>query len=172
MRNEVEKKTKIGEEIESIINAGNLISDKIIIKIVNNKITEKLGVYKGFLFDGFPRNLDQAKTFNDLLYENNQDLTAVIQLHVDEEETIKRIEKRKLEEKYPINDGDSLLMEAVLFAQSKGVEDQPRGRGKRTVGERGERRRCRETSPGIWKEDLGGRNRSESPGPKVATTPF
>ena len=71
LRNEVKEKTKIGQEIESIINAGKLISDKIIIQIVDNKITEKLGHYKGFLFDGFPRNLDQAKSLSVLLNEKN-----------------------------------------------------------------------------------------------------
>ena len=47
LRNEVKEKTKIGQEIESIINAGKLISDKIIIQIVDNKITEKLGPLTG-----------------------------------------------------------------------------------------------------------------------------
>ena len=99
LRNEVKEKTKIGQEIESIINAGKLISDKIIIQIVDNKITEKLGHYKGFLFDGFPRNLDQAQALDTLLNKGNQTLSTVIQLYVDEKEAVKRIQKRKLEEK-------------------------------------------------------------------------
>ena len=98
LRNEVKNETKIGKEIKSIINAGKLISDKIIIKIVDMQITEQLKNYKGFLFDGFPRNLDQAKALDELLSTRNQKLTIVIELCVDQDEVIKRIQKRKLEE--------------------------------------------------------------------------
>ena len=53
LRNEVKKKTKIGKEIELIINAGKLISDKIIIKIVDNKISKQLKLYKGFFYNNW-----------------------------------------------------------------------------------------------------------------------
>ena len=53
-------------------------------------------IYKGFLFDGFPRNLSQAKAFDILLGKSNQSITSVIQLSVHEEEISKRIQKRKL----------------------------------------------------------------------------
>ena len=99
LRNEVKEKTKIGQEIESIINVGKLISDKTIIKIVDNQISKQLKLYKGFLFDGFPRNLDQAQALDVLLNKGNQTLSTVIQLYVDEKEAVKRIQKRKLEEK-------------------------------------------------------------------------
>ena len=115
LRNEVKEKTKIGQEIESIINAGKLISDKIIIQIVDNKITEKLGRYKGFLFDGFPRNLDQAQALDTLLNKGNQTLSAVIQLYVDEKEAVKRIQKRKLEEKRQDDNEDVLKSRLKVY---------------------------------------------------------
>ena len=115
LRNEVKEKTKIGQEIESIINAGKLISDKIIIQIVDNKITEKLGRYKGFLFDGFPRNLDQAQALDTLLNKGNQTLSTVIQLYVDEKEAVKRIQKRKLEEKRQDDNEDVLKSRLKVY---------------------------------------------------------
>ena len=124
LRNEVKKKTKIGKEIELIINAGKLISDKIIIKIVDNKISKQLKLYKGFLFDGFPRNLSQAKAFDILLGKNNQSITSVIQLSVHEEEISKRIQKRKLEEKRE-DDNENVLKSRldVYFDETKPLLD-------------------------------------------------
>ena len=124
LRNEVKKKTKIGKEIELIINAGKLISDKIIIKIVDNKISKQLKLYKGFLFDGFPRNLSQAKAFDILLGKSNQSITSVIQLSVHEEEISKRIQKRKLEEKRE-DDNENVLKSRldVYFDETKPLLD-------------------------------------------------
>ena len=124
LRNEVKKKTKIGKEIELIINAGKLISDKIIIKIVDNQISKQLKLYKGFLFDGFPRNLSQAKAFDILLGKNNQSITSVIQLSVNEEEISKRIQKRKLEEKRE-DDNENVLKSRldVYFDETKPLLD-------------------------------------------------
>ena len=115
LRKKVKKKTKIGKEIELIINAGKLISDKIIIQIVNSKITEKLDHYKGFLFDGFPRNLDQAKALDNLLNKHSQSLTNVIQLYVDNEEVLKRLQKRKLEEKRQDDNEDVLKSRLKVY---------------------------------------------------------
>ena len=124
LRNEVKKKTKIGKEIELIINAGKLISDKTIIKIVDNQISKQLKLYKGFLFDGFPRNLSQAKAFDILLGKNNQSITSVIQLSVNEEEISKRIQKRKLEEKRE-DDNENVLKSRldVYFDETKPLLD-------------------------------------------------
>ena len=124
LRNEVKKKTKIGKEIELIINAGKLISDKTFIKIVDNKISKQLKLYKGFLFDGFPRNLSQAKAFDILLGKSNQSITSVIQLSVHEEEISKRIQKRKLEEKRE-DDNENVLKSRldVYFDETKPLLD-------------------------------------------------
>ena len=124
LRNEVKKKTKIGKEIELIINAGKLICDKTIIKIVDNQISKQLKLYKGFLFDGFPRNLSQAKAFDILLGKNNQSITSVIQLSVNEEEISKRIQKRKLEEKRE-DDNENVLKSRldVYFDETKPLLD-------------------------------------------------
>ena len=98
LRNEVSKKTKFGKEIETIINAGKLISDKLIIRVVGNQLTDKFDKKKGILFDGFPRNLSQAKVFNTLLKNKKKNLDYVMQLVVDKFEIIARIKKRKIQD--------------------------------------------------------------------------
>jgi len=98
LRGEVEKKSEIGQKIENIINAGKLVGDEIIVQIVEKILSEQLSKNKGILFDGFPRNLDQAYTFGELLKKKKQKIGCVIHILIDKEEIIKRIQKRQSEE--------------------------------------------------------------------------
>ena len=60
LRNEIKNKTELGDEISSIINSGNLVSDKIVSDLIERFISNK--DYKNrLIFDGYPRNLTQAK---------------------------------------------------------------------------------------------------------------
>ena len=98
LRDEIKKKSEIGQKIESIINAGKLVGDEIIIKIVEKILSEELSRNKGILFDGFPRNVDQARGFEELLKKKKQKIDCVIHILIDKEEIIKRIQKRQTEE--------------------------------------------------------------------------
>ena len=60
LRNEIEKKTELGNEISSIINSGKLVSDQIVSKLIENYLSNDK--YKNkLIFDGYPRSLSQAK---------------------------------------------------------------------------------------------------------------
>ena len=98
LRDEIKKKSEIGQKIESIINAGKLVGDEIIIKIVEKILSEELSRNNGVLFDGFPRNIDQARGFDEVLKKKNQKIDRVIHIVIDKEEIIKRIQKRQSEE--------------------------------------------------------------------------
>ena len=98
LRNEVKEKTEIGLKIESIINAGNLVGDEIILEIVKKILKNELGKNKGILYDGFPRNFDQANAFESLLKDMKKKINFVIHLSVDHHEILKRIEKRQIDE--------------------------------------------------------------------------
>ena len=66
LREEINNKTKLGQEIESIINSGNLVSDNIVSDLIEKYISNK--IFKNrLIFDGYPRNLNQAYNLNDLL---------------------------------------------------------------------------------------------------------
>ena len=98
LRNEIKNKTELGKEISSIINSGALVSNDIVKKLVENFISNKK--YKNrLIFDGYPRNLTQAKTLNELLTQYGQKLDLVLQLSVSLETIKKRISERLTLEK-------------------------------------------------------------------------
>ena len=98
LRNEVNQKSSIGKKIESIINSGKLVSDDIILDIVEKIISEEFSKNKGILFDGFPRNLDKASSFERLLKKKKKKIDLVFHLLIEKDEIIKRIQKRQTEE--------------------------------------------------------------------------
>ncbi len=94
LRKEIKDKTKLGNEISSIINSGNLVSDQIVSDIIEKYISNS--IYKSrLIFDGYPRNLNQAKNLNDLLIKYDQKIDIVLKLSVNLETIKKRILERK-----------------------------------------------------------------------------
>ena len=98
LRNEINNKTELGEKISSIINSGSFVSDDIVKKLVENFISDNK--YKNrLIFDGYPRNLNQAKTLNELLNKYQQKIDLVLQLSVSLDTIKKRILERQTLEK-------------------------------------------------------------------------
>ena len=98
LRNEIKNKTKLGREISSIINSGTLVSDEIVKKLVENFISDTK--YKNrLIFDGYPRNLIQAKMLDELLNKYDQKISLVLKLSVSLETIKKRISERRSLEK-------------------------------------------------------------------------
>ena len=65
LRAEIKKKTKIGEEIENLISKGNFVSDEIVEDLIKSTI-ENLKFRDRIIFDGYPRNVIQAKKLNEI----------------------------------------------------------------------------------------------------------
>lgn len=84
---------KLGKKIKSYMDKGALIPNTIIIKIVENYIN-KNKEEKGFIFDGYPRNLSQAKELNKLARKSGTKIDLIINLNLGQEEALKRILKR------------------------------------------------------------------------------
>ena len=98
LRAEIKNQTDLGKEISSIITAGNLVSDEIVGNLIVKYISNDL--YKNrIIFDGYPRNLIQAKNLENLLKKNNQKIDIVLKLSVSLETIKKRIQDRKNLEK-------------------------------------------------------------------------
>ena len=94
LRKEISNKTDLGYKISSIINSGELVSDEIVSSLLDKYVSSE--VYKSrLIFDGYPRNLDQAINLNDLLNKNNQKIKIVLKLSVSLETIKKRILERK-----------------------------------------------------------------------------
>ena len=98
LREEIKNKTELGLRISSIINSGDLVSDKIVSELIEKFISKK--EFKNrIIFDGYPRNLTQAKNLNNLLTKNDQKIDMVLKLSVSLETIKKRISERKNLEK-------------------------------------------------------------------------
>ncbi|MBP2097789.1 adenylate kinase [Enterococcus rivorum] len=89
MKNE----TALGLEAKAYIDAGNLVPDEVTNGIVKERLAEP-DTEKGFLLDGFPRTLDQAKALNEMLKDLNKQIDAVIDIHVEENVLIERLAGR------------------------------------------------------------------------------
>ena len=95
LRKEIKNKTDLGLKITSIVNAGSLVSDDIVSTLIENIISKPK--YKNrIIFDGYPRNLTQAKNLDVLLKKYNQKINLVLKLSVSLESIKKRISGRSV----------------------------------------------------------------------------
>ena len=108
LRNEIENKTIIGNQISELIGRGEMVTDAIVDNLILNIIKNEK--YKNkIIFDGYPRNIYQAKNLSKVLNENNQKIDYIFFLNVKKEAIIKRIEKRKILEKRSDDDAETIL---------------------------------------------------------------
>ena len=97
LRKEIKNKTKLGSEISSIINSGELVSDKIVSNLIEKFISNDTFKNK-IIFDGYPRTLIQAMNLDDVLKKYKQKIDIVLKLSVSLETVKKRILERQTEE--------------------------------------------------------------------------
>ena len=93
LRKELAEGTPLGEQAREIIASGGLVSDEIIVQIIEKTIAENTQA-AGFLFDGFPRTTIQAYILEGLMIKLNTSLTCLIDLNVPEEVSIQRLLER------------------------------------------------------------------------------
>lgn len=108
LREEVRLETELGLKAKPIMEAGNYVSDEIIIGMIENKFRDN-SMANGFIFDGFPRTVAQAEALDSMLLNQNTNITAVILLEVEESELVKRILKRAIDEGRTDDNVDSVL---------------------------------------------------------------
>ena len=84
--------TEMGNKVAAIMDAGELVTDEIVIGLIEEKLEgDRAG---GFIFDGFPRTLPQADALADLLAKHDATLDAVVEMRVDDEALVERIVAR------------------------------------------------------------------------------
>lgn len=93
LRAQIAAGTDLGKRAKEVMDAGNLVSDDIMIGMIADCV-DSGECAKGIIFDGFPRTVDQAKALDAMLAEKGKPLNAVIQMVVDEDELVKRLETR------------------------------------------------------------------------------
>jgi len=93
LRNELKSKSKLSEKLKKIIDSGKLVSDDIINSLIEKKISDS-SIKNSIIFDGFPRNIEQAKSLDTMLKKYEQKISVVINLVVDNSILVKRISGR------------------------------------------------------------------------------
>ncbi|HEX4407225.1 MAG TPA: adenylate kinase [Xanthobacteraceae bacterium] len=109
LRAAVKAGTPIGLQAKEIMASGGLVPDAVVVGIVEQRI-QKPDAKKGFILDGFPRTVPQAEALDRMLHEHGIGLDSVIELQVDEEALVRRIENRIAETKArgePLRDDDN-----------------------------------------------------------------
>jgi adenylate kinase len=93
LRAAVQAGTEVGRRAKAVMDAGNLVPDEVVTKIISDRIDQP-DCRAGVILDGFPRNLQQAAALDKMFQEKGLALDAVVELKVDDEELVERIAGR------------------------------------------------------------------------------
>ena len=93
LRSEIARNTALGQEAKKVMDKGQLVPDEVVIGMISSALDQNPQA-KGFLFDGFPRTVAQAKALDRLLELKKTSISAVLALEVNEEELVKRLLNR------------------------------------------------------------------------------
>jgi len=91
LRKEVDLQTNLGNQVKEIINTGKLVKDELVLEIVRKNLLKK---NKGWILDGYPRNISQANSLNQVLEGIEQSLEMVFYLDVNQDILVKRLLSR------------------------------------------------------------------------------
>ena len=120
LRDDIAKGSELGKKAKVIMDKGELVSDEIILSMIQEKIKNSGG--NGFIFDGFPRNLEQAKALDEMLNELKLKLDLVIEIVVNDNILINRIEKRAQESKNARSDDNEEVLKNRLNVYHQSTE--------------------------------------------------
>ena len=87
LRDEVDKGTELGKKAKEYMNRGDLVPDDLVVDMVQKRLTDQ----KGYLFDGFPRTIDQAEALDEVL-----ELDLVAYIKIDKSEAVRRLSSRRV----------------------------------------------------------------------------
>ena len=90
LRDEIKKNTELGKEILSKVDVGDFVNDEIVNSLIDEVVSNKK-YHNKLIFDGYPRNISQAKNLDNIMSKNNQSIGAIIYLDVTRDIIEKRI---------------------------------------------------------------------------------
>jgi adenylate kinase len=94
LRAAVARGSELGRKAKEAMDGGRLVADELVLGLIRERLAER-DARRGFILDGFPRNLAQAQALDRLLATLRQPLDAVVQLEVDYAELVRRISGRR-----------------------------------------------------------------------------
>lgn len=106
--------TELGQKVAAIMDSGSLVSDEIVIALIEEQLDANPDA-AGFIFDGFPRTIPQARALDEALGGRGTKVHAVIRLKVDEAALIRRIEGRFAEEGRADDNPESFKKRLVAY---------------------------------------------------------
>jgi adenylate kinase len=98
LRSNVKEGTQLGQEAQRYMDAGDLVPDELMVKMAAERLQEE-DAQDGFILDGFPRTIDQAKALDKLLAALGRRITTALLIDVPEEEVVRRLSGRRVCEK-------------------------------------------------------------------------
>ncbi|HUS85942.1 MAG TPA: adenylate kinase [Bacteroidales bacterium] len=93
LREETDAGSNLGRRVEAIMKSGELVPDEVVIELIANQIDSNTDA-AGFIFDGFPRTVDQAVALGKMLSDRGQDIAKMLVLDVEHGELVKRLLSR------------------------------------------------------------------------------
>jgi len=93
LRQEIASGSELGQQADKIISQGKFLSDEIVAALVKHRL-EQADAQKGFILDGFPRNMPQAELLKQILEELDNHLDGVVFFDIDDETLLKRLSGR------------------------------------------------------------------------------
>jgi adenylate kinase len=96
-RSNIAQNTELGQQVKAILDAGDYVPDSLTNELVEDRL-RAADCAEGFLLDGYPRTTDQVRYLDELLASDGHRLDAVIQLVADQDEIVRRLRKRALEQ--------------------------------------------------------------------------
>lgn len=98
LRDHIKRQTESGKRAQAYVKSGELVPNEVIVAMLRATLAEQKS---GFILDGFPRSVAQAEILEDILADNGQRLTRVVQLRVPDEVVVSRLSKRGREDDKP-----------------------------------------------------------------------
>jgi len=92
-RSNIENGTKLGLEAKRYLDAGDLVPSELTNQLVNDRLSDP-DAANGFILDGFPRSLQQAKALHEMLERRGTDIDAVLEFRVSQDELLARLKSR------------------------------------------------------------------------------
>lgn len=114
LRKNIAEKTPLGIEAQKFIDKGNYVSDDLALAIIKDELKKHIPC-NGFVFDGFPRTINQANVFDKILNENNSQITVFISLEVDDNILVKRLSYRANDSNRPDDTCEEIIRKRLAI---------------------------------------------------------
>lgn len=118
LRSEIANGTQLGLEAKKVMDAGQLVPDEVVIGMISNKFQENPQA-QGFIFDGFPRTVNQAEALDNLLESHGETISVMIALIVEEKELEKRLLNRGQDSGRPDDANVEVIRKRIFEYKSK-----------------------------------------------------